>query len=52
LNIVKKNDDVSEVIFKLFEQMRLLNDDLNNHLSIQETKRTHIRDLERKILTE
>ena len=34
LHIVKKNDDISEVIFKMFEQMRLLNEDLTNHLEI------------------
>lgn len=52
LNIIKKNDDISEVIFKLFEQMRLMNDDLKNHLSIQDTKRDHIRELEPKLLKE
>lgn len=34
LHIVTENDDMSEVLFKLFEQMRLMNDDLKNHLSI------------------
>lgn len=34
LHIVKNNDDISEVIFKMFEQMRLLNEDLTNHLEI------------------
>lgn len=35
LNIIKKNDDISEVLFKMFEQMRLLNEDLNSHIGIQ-----------------
>lgn len=30
--------------------MRLMNDDLKNHLSIQDTKRTYIKDLESKLL--
>lgn len=34
LNVIKKDDDISEVLFKMFEQMRLLNADLNNHLEI------------------
>lgn len=50
LNIIKKEDDISEVIFKIFEQMRLMNDDIKNHLSIQDTKRTYIKDLESKLL--
>ena len=31
LHIIHDNDDVSEVVFKMFEQMRLMNDDLKNH---------------------
>ncbi len=34
LHIIKEEDDIQEVLFKLFEQIRLLNDDLNNHLQI------------------
>lgn len=52
LHIVHEEDDLSEAIFKLFEQMRLMNDDLKNHLSIQDTKRDAIRELERIIMTE
>lgn len=52
LHIVNEDDDLSEALFKLFEQMRLMNDDLKNHLSIQDTKRDAIRELERIIMTE
>jgi hypothetical protein len=52
LNIVKPGDDFAETVFKLFEQMRLLNDDIGNHLSIQDTKRDHIKDLEKRLLKE
>ena len=52
LNIVKPGDDFAETLFKLFEQMRLLNDDMGNHLSIQDTKRDHIKDLESRLLKE
>lgn len=52
LNIVNKGDDYAEVVFKLFEQMRLLNEDMGNHLSIQDTKRDHIKDLESRLLKE
>lgn len=34
LVIIDKEDDMPEVLFKLFEQMRLMNDDLLNHLTI------------------
>jgi len=34
LNIVKKEDDVTEVLYKMFEQLRLVNDDMVNHLKI------------------
>ena len=50
--IVHAEDDLSEVIFKLFEQMRLMNDDLKNHLSIQDTKKDAIKELERILMTE
>ena len=46
LHIVHAEDDLSEVLFKLFEQMRLMNDDLKNHLSIQDTKKDAIKELE------
>jgi hypothetical protein len=49
---VKPGDDFAETVFKLFEQMRLLNDDIGNHLSIQDTKRDHIKDLEKRLLKE
>lgn len=52
LHIVHEEDDLSEVIFKLFEQMRLMNDDLKNHLSIQDTKKDAIKELERLLMTE
>ena len=52
LNIVNKGDDYAEVVFKLFEQMKLLNEDMGNHLSIQDTKRDHIKDLESRLLKE
>lgn len=50
LNIIKKDDDISEVLFKMFEQMRLLNFDLNKHIEIQTAKKNTIRDLEKKLL--
>lgn len=43
LHIINKEDDIREVIFKMFEQMRLLNEDLSNHLDIQETKKASIK---------
>jgi len=36
LNIIKKDDDISELLFKMFEQMRLLNEDLSSHISVQQ----------------
>lgn len=32
--------------------MRLLNEDMGNHLSIQDTKKDHIKDLESRLLKE
>lgn len=49
---MQAEDDLSEVVFKLFEQLRLMNDDLKNHLSIQDTKRDAIKSLERILMTE
>lgn len=50
LNIIKKDDDISEVLFKMFEQMRLVNDDLVNHLKIQKTKKSAIESFEKVLL--
>ena len=52
LHIIKEDDDIQEVLFKLFEQLRLLNDDLNNHLHIQQTKKEAIKGFERVMMTE
>ena len=43
---MKTDDDVQEVIFKIFEQVRLMNEEMKNHLSIQDTKKQHIKQLE------
>jgi hypothetical protein len=40
------------VIFKIFEQVRLMNDEMKNHLSIQDTKKQHIKQLETILMTE
>jgi len=42
LVIIHKEDDMTETYFKLFEQMRLMNDDLYNHLEIQNTKKSAV----------
>jgi hypothetical protein len=34
LNIVKKDDDWNELLFKLFEQIRFINEDLKGHIRI------------------
>ena len=52
LNIIKKDDDFSEMIFKMFEQIRLLNSELQQHLDIQESKKSSIRNLERVLIHE
>jgi predicted Ser/Thr protein kinase len=52
LNVVKKEDDFSEMIFKLFEQVRLLNDDLINHNEMQQSKKSSIMKLQSILLTE
>ena len=52
LNIIKKDDDISELLFKMFEQMRLLNEDLSSHISVQQQKKTAIRTLEDVLMTE
>jgi hypothetical protein len=31
---VSKEDDISDVLFKLFEQLRLMNEEMGNHLSL------------------
>jgi len=52
LNTVTSDDDYTEVLFKLFEQVRLINDDLDNHMQMQTTKRESIMHLEKILLTE
>jgi len=52
LNIIKKDDDFSEMMIKLFEQVKLLNDGLDNHLEMQTLKKDTIIGLEDKLLTE
>lgn len=46
LNIVKVEDDISETLFKMFEQMRLLNEDLNDLSESQMKKKQQIREFE------
>ena len=48
--IINKDDDMPEVLFKLFEQMRLMNDDLLNHLEIQNTKKRAVSDFEKILM--
>jgi hypothetical protein len=50
LVIIHKDDDMPEVLFKLFEQMRLMNDDLLNHLEIQNTKKRAVSDFEKILM--
>ena len=50
LMIIDKDDDMPEVLFKLFEQMRLMNDDLLNHLEIQHTKKKAVQDFEKVLM--
>ena len=52
LNIIKREDDYREMIFKIFEQVRLMNEEMKNHLSIQDTKKQHIKQLETILMTE
>jgi hypothetical protein len=52
LNIVKKEDDVTEVLYKMFEQLRLVNDDMVNHLKIQKTKKDAVEQFEKVLLKE
>lgn len=46
LFIVKKDDDINEVIFKLFEQMRTLNLDLDKQIRFQDRKLNSIEEFE------
>ena len=41
-----------EVLFKLFEQLRLLNEDIKSHISIQDTKKQAIRNFEKVLMKE
>ncbi len=52
LNVIKPEDDMSEVLFKMFEQMRIMNDDLKNHEDIQESKKKAIKDFEKILMKE
>lgn len=46
LFIVKEDDDINEVIFKLFEQMRSLNIDLERNIKFQDNKLHAIEEFE------
>lgn len=52
LNIISKDDDISEVLFKMFEQVRLINDDITSHINVQKQKKDSIRNLETVLMTE
>ena len=52
LHIIKREDDISEMLYKMFEQVRLLNEDLKAHSDIQESKKSSIRNLERLLIHE
>ena len=52
LNIISKDDDISEVLFKMFEQVRLINDDITSHINVQKQKKDSIRNLESVLMTE
>ena len=52
LHIVKKEDDLSEVMYKLNEQIRLLNDDIVGQITLQAQKKQSILDFERMLMTD
>ena len=49
---MREDDDHSEVLFKLFEQMRLMNSDIQNHLELQQNNKAEIKTFEQKLLKE
>lgn len=52
LNVVKKDDDVSETMFKIIEQMRVINENMKNIIYQQLDKKNRVLGLETKILKE
>ena len=52
LNTIFAEDDISEILFKMNEQMRLINDDLMSHIILQQQKKNAVMDFESKILHE
>mmetsp|Transcript_3297 Transcript_3297/g.5478 ORF Transcript_3297/g.5478 Transcript_3297/m.5478 type:complete len:287 (+) Transcript_3297:935-1795(+) len=52
LHIINPQDDISEVLFKIFEQVRQLNEEMANHVDIQQEKKSSIKSLERLLVTE
>jgi hypothetical protein len=52
LHVIQPQDDFGELMFKMFEQIRLLNEDLQTHLQVQQSKRQSIRNLERVLVHE
>ena len=43
---------MTEVVYKMFEQLRLLNDDMVQHLKIQKTKKDAVEKFESVLLKE
>jgi hypothetical protein len=52
LNVVKKDDDISEALFKIIEQMRVINLNMRNLISSQIDKKQRVLGLEQRILKE
>jgi len=47
---VKEDDDISETMYKMFEHMRLINDEMVSHLEVQKTKKHAIEAFEQQLL--
>lgn len=49
---VTPDDDAPQTIYKIFEQIRVLNSDLTRQLEYQKTKRKAVEDFERRLIKE
>ena len=45
-------DDMTEAIYKLFEQIKAVNEDMSRHIKFQKTKKKSIENFERIMMTE
>jgi len=52
LFIVSPEDDMTEAIFKLFEQIKAVNEDMNRHIKFQKNKKKSIENFERIMMSE